>query len=241
MTNNPVFIYRNALNTNQFPATRSTFTIVSHQNEEPLDCGGIGVCRADRSGTVTAQYSADGVNWTTATNLSFAKDRTAAVTFEPATALYWRAVFDAPTSVGVVKIGKALHMDQRNYADVSPPPFNQTDSRRPASLSRGQWLGRHTHGRRSSASYRSTHIGMQWVKENALDLFEALRDGDGVFYLWRPEKYPGDVIYGFLASDINPTNAGTLDFMDFTIELTGIYDNSKPVYTGPNVIIPGES
>jgi hypothetical protein len=80
---------------------------------------------------------------------------------------------------------------------------------------------------------------MQWVKENAMDLFEALRDGEGVFYAWRPETYPGDVIYGFLASEIKPTNAGTLDFLDFDIQLTGIYDTSTPVYTGPTIVVPG--
>jgi hypothetical protein len=239
MSNQPAFLYTNALGTNQYPATRQSITTLSYDNGAVVSCSGIGIARADRNGTVTAYYSEDGSSWVEFGAMNFAANRAAMAQFSPVLAQHWRVVFDAATNVGVVKVGRVLQMDQRNYGGVDPAPFNQTDSRRPATLERGQWLGRHAHGRRTTATYTATHTGMQWVKQHAMPLFEALRDGDGVFYAWRPETYPGDVIYGFLASEINPTNAGTLDFLDFTIELTGIYDTTTPVYTGPTIVVPG--
>jgi hypothetical protein len=239
MSNQPAFLYTNALGTNQYPATRESITTLSYDNEVDVSCSGIGIARADRNGTVTAYYSADGTSWTEFGAMNFAANKATMAQFDLVSAQHWRVVFDAATNVGVIKVGRVLQMDQRNYGGVDPAPFNQTDSSRPSTLERGQWLGRHAHGRRASATYTATHTSMQWVKENAMDLFEALRDGEGVFYAWRPETYPGDVIYGFLASEIKPTNAGTLDFLDFDIQLTGIYDTSTPVYTGPTIVVPG--
>jgi hypothetical protein len=239
MSNRPEFLFGNALNTNQFPATQELFSVLSHENEGIFEAHGIGICRANRNGTVTAQYSADGSAWVTAGVLSFAANSSAMLEFGQYFGKFWRAVFDAPTLVGVIKIGKVLKMHQSNYADVTPAPYGQEDSRRPSTMSKGQWLGRHAHGRRASMTYTSTHTSLQWVKENGVELFEALRDGEGVFYRWRPEKYPQDVIYGFLASDIKPTNAGTRDHTEFSIELSGLYDSGRSVYTGPTVIPPG--
>lgn len=241
MSNQPVFLYTNALGTNEFPASLSTITTVSKDNVSPFVCSGIGIARAKRNGSVQAQYSSNGSDWTTAATLFFSADKAAMTTFTAVSARYWRAVFDAETQVGVIKIGAALEMDQRNYIGVQPVPYAQEDSRRPNNLSMGQWLGRQAHARRASATYTCGHTTMAWIKQNAGTLIEALRDGTGVFYAWRPETYPQDVIYGFLSSPINPTLAGTLSHMDMTIELSGIYDTAKPVYTGPTVIAPGGS
>lgn len=238
MSNAPLFLYTNALGTNEFPATRQTITTLSYDNTEAVTCSGIGVCRADRNGRVSAYYSSDGSAYTLAGQLNFAADKTAMTTFDEVSARYWRVVFDASTSVGVVKVGQVLAMQHNNYANVTPPQYAQTDSRRPGALNRGQWLGRQVHGRRTEAEYNATHVTRAWIDANALPLFRSLRDGAGVFYAWRPDTYPQDVIYGFLSSPINPTNQGTLTFVDFTIQLTGIYDTSEPVYTGPTVAPP---
>lgn len=241
MSNAPAFLYSSVLTglPNEFNGVRFTFPlvpIVVGNPGTPTECDCVGVSMPNESGTLQVYSSPTGADgsFTLRATVGVSKMRNTMEFFDAVTEQFWFVTAVGFTSVAVIKIGKAVRMDQLNYGGVAPTAFNQTVNMTPQSMSMGQWLGRQAYGRVGGMSYKFDHTTSAWIRENAMGLVAALREGAGVFYAWRPEKYPQDVIYGHLSSPINISNSGTLSYMTGEIAIDGVYDanyNTLPTYT----------
>lgn len=240
MSNQPAFLYTSVLSglTNELNAQRYTFPplnpLILGDAGVATECDCVGISMPNESGTLSVYSSPDGSTWTLRASAGAYKMRNSLTFFDSVTARYWYVQAIGFTSVAVIKLGKALRMDQRNYGGVAPTAFNQSVNMTPQSLTMGQWLHRQAYGRTGGMSYQFDHITTNWIRTNAMTMIEALREGAGVFYAWRPEKYPQDVIYGHLSGEIRPTNSGTLSYMSGTIAIDGVYDanyNSLNTYS----------
>ena len=240
MSNAPAFLYNSVLSglTNELNAKRYIVPplnpLIFGDAGEGTECDAIGISMPDNNGTVQVASSPDGVNWTVVATVPAYKMRNSLTFFDAVSARYWYVVLSGFTSVAVIKVGKALRMDQRNYIGVAPTAFNQNVNMTPQSQTMGQWMHRQAYGRTGGMSYQFDHTTTTWIRTNAMTMIEALREGAGVFYAWRPEKYPQDVIYGHLSNPINLTNTGTLNYLSGTIAIDGVYDgnyDTLPTYT----------
>jgi hypothetical protein len=243
MSNQPAILYQSVLTDattgNELTARAFTYDTLTQALDETESCSAIGIARPSRTGTVTVQSSTNGTSWTTRGIFSFARDRVMMGIFDSVSAAYWRVIFDSPTTLSVVKLGAVVRMPQRNYAGVAPPSLNQVIAQAPAAYDRGMYLGRQAYGRVSAVSVSQERVTMAQTRTDVMPLVEAMRRGAGAFVAWRPEKYPGDVVYGFLDGDIRPTNTGTRDYMSLSIAVTGVTDSAPAVYDKPTVTAPG--
>jgi hypothetical protein len=236
MSNQPAFLYNSVIDDgNDLSAKLSTHTVMTGSAGA---CSAIGIARPSRDGTATVQKSSNNSTWETVDYFEFAANRCMLGFFESSSSDYWRVVFDDETTLAVVKLGLALRMTQRNYQGVAPAIYNQQSSLSPREMNRGQYLGRQSYARVAKAEYQTDKTTMVFLRSDVMPMIEALREGAGVFYAWRPDKYPQDVIYGNLSGGISPETAGTLNFMQFSIAIDGILDTSPSTYDKPVVVAP---
>lgn len=235
MANESVLLVDDCLGQDEYPATLVTVSTMTIDTESSTECDAVGVTRCSRAGNIKVYSSTDNSNWTLRSTLYFQANKTAMATFTAATARYWRVVTDASTRFGAVKVGKTVTLPHAIYAGVTPPDYGQTDSRRPAEYSMGQWMGRHVHGRRTSAQYVTTRATLTYVDSALLTALDAMRMGGGAFFAWRPDDKPQEVMYGFLSSEPIVKLVGRLNHTEINIDLSGISDCSLPEYDGPVV------
>lgn len=236
MSNAPAFLYTSILTglTNELNAQRNAITTINADAGAATECDCVGVSMPNESGILKVYSSPDAYTWTLRADAGVYKNRNSMTFFDSATARYWYVQAIGFSSVAVIKLGKALRMNQNNYVGVAPTAYNQSVNMTPKSMTMGQWLGRQAYGRTGGMSYQFDHITTTWIRTNAMTMIESLREGAGVFYGWRPEKYPQDVIYGHLSSEIRLTNSGTLNYISGTIAIDGVYDanyNSLATYS----------
>lgn len=226
MSNAPAFLYSSVLSglTNELNAKRNAIGTINGDAGAATECDCVGVSMPNENGTLQVYSSPDNATFTLRATVSVYKMRNSMAFFDAVTARYWRVVASGFSTVAVIKLGKALRMNQNNYGGVAPTAFNQSVNMTPKSMTMGQWLGRQAYGRTGGMSYKFDHITNAWIRANAMTMIEALREGAGVFYGWRPEKYPQDVIYGHLSSAIQLSNSGTLSYLTGTIAIDGVYD-----------------
>jgi hypothetical protein len=232
MSNQPAFLYSSVLTgwPNELNAKRYIFTplnpIITGAPDESTECDCVGISMPNESGTLQVYSSDDGSAWTLRVTAPAYKMRNSMTFFDAVDAPFWYVQAVGFSSVAVIKLGRAVRMDQRNYQGVAPTAFNQSVNMTPQSMSMGQWLGRQAYGRTGGMSYQFDHTTATWIRTNAMTMIEALREGAGVFYAWRPDKYPQDVIYGHLSNPVNLTNTGTLSYMSGTIAIDGVHDGT---------------
>jgi hypothetical protein len=245
MSNAPAFLYQSVLSgwPNEVNGSRFTFPsptpIIVGDAGTATECDSVGICMPSADGFLYVYSGLTGSGpWTLRCTAPAYKNRNSLTFFDSAaTAQYWY-VQSTFASVSVIKVGKAVRMDQNNYQGVSPPGYNQSVSLKPAGLMKGQWLGRQSYGRTASASYSFDHTTSAWWRANAVDLVEALRNGKGAFYAWRPDKYPQDVLYGHLSGPVNISNTGTKSFVGGSIQISGVYDGNFDALADYSVTVP---
>lgn len=245
MSNAPAFLYSNVMDSlsNELNGVRYTFPaslIVAGDAGVATEVDAIGVSMPDSDGIIFL-YSGTSSSgpWTLVGAGGAYKMRNALRLFDaPVTSRHWLVQASGFTSAAVIKVGKAVRIDQNNYQGTSPPVYNQSVSLKPSGLNKGQWLGRQSYGRTATASYSFDHITSAWWRANAIDLVEALRDGKGVFYAWRPDKYPQDVLYGHLSGPVRISNTGTKSFVGGEIQISGVYDGNFDSLADYSVTVP---
>lgn len=243
MSNAPAFLTHSVLSgiTNETNGQRFTFPaitpIINGDAGSATAVDAVGICMPSDDGLLAVYSSPDGATWTLRCTAPAYKMRNSLTFFDTVVERYWY-VQSTFASVSVIKLGKAVRMDQNNYQGVSPPVYNQIVSLKPSGLTKGQWLGRQSYGRTATASYSFDHITSAWWRANAVDLVEALRDGKGVFYAWRPDKYPQDVLYGHLSGPVRISNTGTKSFVGGEIQISGVYDGNFDSLADYSVTVP---
>ena len=141
------------------------------------------------------------------------------IIFEPTTAQRWRLNITATTTnptIGVIKFGQALQMQQAIYGGHSPINLARQTVLRSTLSETGEFLGRTKQRALLSTSYAWTHLKADWIRTNWPTLQKAV-EAEPFWVAWRPADY-GEV--GFSQTDAVPIpqNMGIKDFMQ--VELT---------------------
>ena len=141
------------------------------------------------------------------------------IIFEPTTSERWRIQIPATTSlptIGVIKFGRALQMQQAIYGGHSPINLARQTVLRSNLSETGEFLGRTKQRALLSTSYAWTHLSADWIRTNWPSLQKAV-ESEPFWIAWRPADY-GEV--GFSQADAVPIpqNMGIKDYMQ--VELT---------------------
>lgn len=178
-------------------------------------------------GSVAVQRSADGSSWTDAGAGSVTPSDNDALVFRfsALSFRYWRFNFTglatgAALSVGVAFLGNETIIPRRFYQGFSPV-ITPTEVQLQSNVSVGnELLGSSVIGRGSTLSTTIQHVPAEFIRSANWVAFQRhFNDGGGVFFGWRPEKYPQDVHYIWRnGAVIRPNNSGPRDLMEFTIE-----------------------
>lgn len=139
--------------------------------------------------------------------------------FEPITSAGWRIYAQRAVlpEFAVVRVGKALQMDQAFYGGFQPSLGRRQTVVRGTRSEGGQWLGRSIVRRQSNAEYQWTDLPFNWARTNLMGpngLVQAL-EREPFFLAWRPGEL-GDVDYGWTGGPVGgPTNQGGRPRVDF--------------------------
>jgi hypothetical protein len=193
-------------------------------SEENVNYFGIAAHTLGSSGnTVSIQSSVDNTTWDTIDSITPTDNSPIMFLFESVTAQYYRIEItgEAIPSVGVIYIGTVLEMLRPSYAGLTPISLSRDSVIRPNRSEGGQWLGRSVIRSGSSMSVNYSNLDNAWVRSTFRDFIN-----DAViypfFFAWRPDNYPEDVGYVWVSEDIKPSNSGTRDLMNVSIQMSGL-------------------
>jgi len=170
------------------------------------------------------ETSTDGVTWTATNSERIPGDDNAiAFLFDEVNVRYFRIRITSSLSVpriGVVMSGKALAMQRPIYGGHSPATLSRNTEIRPTKSEGGQWLGRSVVRKGYATSYAWKNLTADWYRE-FFDPFVRQARFQPFGIAWRPETYPGEVIYAWTNSDIVPSNTGTRNLMQVELSVVG--------------------
>jgi len=173
--------------------------------------------------SVVVQYSADDTSaFTTITTITPSDPACCMVQFEPVTALRVRLVITSVTTpeLAVWYAGEVLELERPTRGGVKPAPLNRQASYSTEFSAGGNILGRviNRSGRGTSISLRN--LTDSWYRSQ-FDPFVQSAQTTPFFYLWDPQNYPNDCIYGVASNDISPTNQGGIKRIDVAFDVEG--------------------
>lgn len=128
-----------------------------------------------------------------------------------------------PVRMSVLYAGMLTTVKGGIYQEVVPIPYGyQTDIVTNRAES-GDFLGRIMTDQRLQLAYEFAYVEYDWFKANMGPFIKhaMLRP---FFFAWLPEKYPEDVVFGWLTNDINPISEnfeGTV-VVRFNMEMGGL-------------------
>ena len=173
--------------------------------------------------TVTIQRSPDNTTWTTIDSITPTDNSPIMFLFANVTARYYRLSITGSLtpSIGVVYVGTVLEMLRPCYAGLTPISLSRDTVIRPNRSEGGQWLGRSVIRSGSSMSVNYTNLDNAWVRSTFRDFINNAVTYP-FFFVWRPDNYPEDVGYVWVSDDIKPSNSGTRDLMNVSIQMSGL-------------------
>lgn len=124
---------------------------------------------------------------------------------------------EAP-QIGTVYMGRVLVMPHSIYGGHSPGTLSRDTEILPNVSVDGRFLGRSIVRRGYRTGYEFRHLPAGWYREH-FDPFvdHALRDP--FFIAWKPDSFPGEVLYGWTPDDIRPVNMGVRDLMSVSFDV----------------------
>ena len=173
--------------------------------------------------TISIQSSEDNTTWDVIDTLTPTDNSPIMFLFESVTAQYYRLAIAGSSipSIGVIYIGTVLEMLRPCYAGLTPISLSRDSVIRPNRSEGGQWLGRSVIRSGSSMSVNYSNLENGWTRSTFRDFIN-----DAViypfFFAWRPDNYPEDVGYVWVSEDIKPSNSGTRDLMNVSIQMSGL-------------------
>lgn len=142
----------------------------------------------------------------------------------PVEARRWRLTVNVPAgkaaNVGVIFIGAETILPMPIYQGLAPrivPTEVDLDS----NVSEGgNLLGTAVVRAGSTLSVNLTLLRAEFVRGEFVPFMDWFNRGRGVFFAWRPMKYPEDIHYGWRNGNvIRPENSGPRDYMSAGIEM----------------------
>lgn len=193
----------------------------NHGSSATCDYCAIGAHTIGTSGATVAVQYYDGAIWQTLIAAQTVPDNSAIYcVFAPVEAQRWRILVNgaAPT-VGVVKFGLALQMQQAIYGGHMPFSFARQTVTRSNVSGTGELLGRTVQRRSAENSFEWQHLKAWWVEANWPSLQKAV-ESEPFFIAWRP-SHKQDVAFGQTDQVPMPTNMGISNLMSVAISVRG--------------------
>lgn len=170
----------------------------------------------------TVQYSNDNSTWLDAGEITPQTNAPVMILFELIAARYWRVLFDnEKPKINVIYFGEVLEMQRGLYGGHSPITLSRSTQIRPNVSNKGQWLGRSIIRNSLNTSFSWKNLTADWYREN-FDLFVLSARRYPFFIAWRPHEYPEEIGYCWTQNDIIPSNTGVKDFMQVSVDVSGI-------------------
>ena len=141
------------------------------------------------------------------------------IIFNRTTAARWRINIASSTSIptiGVIKFGRALQMQQPIYGGHSPINMARQTILRTNYSETGEFLGRTKQRVQLANTFSWTHLKADWMRTNWPTLQRAI-ESEPFWIAWRPESF-GEVGFAQVDSVPTPQNMGIKDFM--SVEMT---------------------
>lgn len=177
--------------------------------------------------TVGFEYSADGLAWTSLFSFIPENNNPIMVIFEVVTARHWRVVVSGGTGIprlAVIYIGEMLQMQRPIYGGHRPISLNRETIYDNLMSDAGQFQARSVKRKGQSTEYAWQNLTALWYRQ-FFDPFVKVARTRPFFIAWRPVTFPNEVGYVWTASDPKPSNMGTLDLMQVSLEVAGVGDD----------------
>jgi hypothetical protein len=202
---------------------------VSVDNGSTVDVDYIGIAAHNLSSVgavIDVEYSTDGVSWILLQELSPGDNGPIMLLFETITARYFRFTVEASDVfyIGAVYIGQALVMQRSIYGGHAPITLSRSTEFSPNRSEGGQWLGRSIVRKGTETSYDWSNLTALWYRQH-FDPFVKLARTRPFFIAWYPSKFPQEVGFVWVNSDIKPQNMGVRDFMSVSMNVVGLTDD----------------
>ncbi len=129
-------------------------------------------------------------------------------------------VAGVPAPVGVIYVGQALVMAQKAFAGLGQINLKRRTEFKTNQSEGGQWVGRSIARVALGASYSWEHLTDAWYLAN-MEPFSLIAREAPFFLAARPQGYAAEVVYGWVAKDIQPERMGVRDLCSVALEITG--------------------
>lgn len=171
--------------------------------------------------TLEVQYWSGSVWVDLITATAITDDSPIYVIFEPETRQLWRirATVGTVPTIGVIRFGTSLQMEQPIYSGHAPADSNRATTMKSNISATGEFLGRTKQRAELMASFDWTHLTAAWVRTNWAP-FQLAYEAEPFFVAWRPDTF-GEVIYGQTDSPATPSNMGINDLMQVSLTARG--------------------
>lgn len=175
--------------------------------------------------TLTIEWSIDGNSWTTLKQIKPGNNSPIMLLFNTLTARYWRVSFSStsPVQVGTMYIGESLSMQRSIYGGVTPITMARQTEFANNQSETNQFLGRSVIREGLSFSLSWKHLTARWYRDY-FEPFVLVARERPFFIAWKPDTFPDEISFCWTTDDIVPTNMGTLDYMEVTINCKGMTD-----------------
>lgn len=175
--------------------------------------------------TVTIESSTDGEAWIERFNFQPADNTPIMLVFDKAAVRYWRLSVAGATAprIGVIYIGEMLQMQRPIYGGHTPLTLSRNTTIYNQFTEAGQFTARSITRQGVSTSYAWKNLEAAWVRQY-LDPFIKAARTTPFFIAWRPQDFPDEVGYVWTVSDVKPSNSGTRDLMDVSMDVAGASD-----------------
>lgn len=125
-----------------------------------------------------------------------------------------------PASIGIIRAGVALQMEQPLYGGVRPIDLNRLVETRHAMSETGQWLGRTLQWQAQASEMNWQHLTADWYRAN-FDPFARSLPQTPFGLIQNPARMPDAVAWCWTDASPQPENMGVRDYMQVSLPITG--------------------
>ena len=180
---------------------------------------------AEYGATLKLQYSTDGATFLDAAVAPVADDKPVVFRFVETEARYWRVLVSAitaadPIAVGVVFLGAEMIIPARVYQEYTPIIVPNIVTLNSNVSEGGHLMGTSVTTAGATVDLPMRYLRPAFIRGDFLPFMQHFNGGGGLFYAWRPAKYPEDVHYAWRnGAVVQPGHSGIRDLMDFTLAM----------------------
>lgn len=139
------------------------------------------------------------------------------------TARHMQLTVSGPTvpQIAVVYVGELLAMPRRVAGGYQPITLSRETMLTRALSRGGQFLGQSFRRMGVVGSAAFQHLDEDWYRAN-FDPFVKSARRFPFFFMWNPEQFPGEVVYGWCEQDIRPAYMNVVNQIEVNFPIVGI-------------------